>query len=718
MKIGKAFLLGATALSAAFICLPAIAAEAEVDTQESEANNTGIQDIVVTAQRRGENLQKVPIAVTAFSGEALETRGLTDPQSLEGAVPSLTMSRQATSNFPYLRGIGSQAGAGVDEASVATYIDGFYIASNLSNQYGFNNLERIEVLKGPQGTLFGRNATGGVIQLITKEPSQEFKGNFNAGYGNYQTVDFDGYITGGITPELAADLAVQYHDQNEGFGRNLVTGNDVYKQWDYAIRSKWVYSGDSTKLTFFINHEKLQSNGLLNRLTPESLAAKGLTEIGRFNFASYKDPWQRSRKVYLGFRVEQDLGFANLISSTFYANNNQIYASTTDTQQSTIVYRPTDATDSARDKSKQFSQEFQLLGNAESRLQWQMGAYVFRFKSDTILSLQDPFRAPNPIVFGSAKTSSFALYGQATYEIVPDVKLTGGFRYSWDEYKTFDSRTSIPSLGLDIAAPDRKANFGKPTWRLGIDYQMTPDILGYISYNRGVKSGGFSIYAQTAPGYAPEVLDAYEAGLKTQLFQRAVRFNIAGFYYDYKNLQVQVILPGGAASQILNAATARVYGLDADFEVVPFENFTISGGFGILDAKYIDFPGAPVVGADGVRTIINAGGNRMVNAPKFSGSISATYVVPTQIGEFRVNGSVSHKGLSWATPGNILPFNAYTLLNATIGWTSSDGRFGVDLWGRNLTDKVYYGFRIESPFGHSQMDAPPRTYGVRLKAKF
>lgn len=598
---------------------------------------------------------------------------------------------------------------------MATYIDGYYIASSVSNQYGFNNLERIEVLKGPQGTLFGRNATGGVIQLVTKDPTEDVHGNFEIGYGNYQAVDANAYLTGGLAKNLAADVAIQYHDQGKGFGRNITTGNDLYKDETIAVRSKFVYTGESTKVSLFLNYEKLTSDGLVLQFAPATRAIYGYPDTGRFDIQNQVDPYQRARKKFVGLRIEQDLGFAKLVSSSFYAKYDQEYGQNYD-----ALTPANNGGGYATDASTQFSQEIQLIGADTSRFQWQVGGYLFKFKSDTILSLNGPFFAPNPSLYSTGKTSSVAVYGQATYEIVDNLKLTGGLRYTFDKYRTENAHIAIPSFGLDLPSPDRRRTANKPTWRLSLDYQATPDVLAYVSYNRGVKSGGFSAYSQASAGYNPEQLDAYEAGLKSQLFNRALRLNFSGFYYDYKDLQVNIIDPCGCSSQIRNAATARVYGLDVDFEIAPVKNFTLSGGFGLLDAKYKDFPGSPSTLPDGSATVINAGGNRMINSPKFSGSATAAYVMPTEAGDFRASATVTNKGLTYTAPDNIPVLPGYTLLNASLGWTSTDERYGVELWALNLTDKNYYVQMtpVSVPFGYVQMAGPPRTYGVRLKAKF
>lgn len=694
---------------------PAPADALPADTSRN-SSSTGVAEIIVTAQRRGESLQKVPIAVTALTSDAITERGLSGSNSLEGVVPNLSVTRIGGVNQPYLRGVGSDGAGGFDEKSVATYVDGFYIAAPSSTQMSFNNLARIEVLKGPQGTLFGRNATGGVIQIVTKDPTEDFHANFDVGYGNYDTFDGNAYVTGGIASGLAADLAVQYHNQGDGFGTNLTTGSEVNKDRTTSIRSKWVYTGASTKITLFGDYEKVNSSGFAFRLGPNSSLTSGANAIDRFDIRMNDEPNFITRNYFLGLRIEQDLGFANFISSSFYGNNRLSYDSDITTQDGTaisLLYADT------LEKAKQYSQEFQLQGQSGGALSWQIGTYLFRYDYHSNLRLTGRDVGPETIISDRGRKESASFYGQGTYELATDLKLTAGLRYTIDKQKTYDGLISLPTVPLNLPSADRRSTNKKPTWRLALDYQINPDVLAYVSYNRGIKSGGISVTALDTDPYNPEQLDAYEVGLKTQLFDRAVRFNVAGFYYDYKDLQVSVVDSTGTSARIFNAATARVYGLDADIEVRPFENLTLSGGIGLLDAKYRSFPGAPAAGPDGSVSIIDAGGNRMINAPKVSGSVSATYTIPTSIGDFRINGTAIHKSKAFAIPSNVLGYPSYTLFNALIGWTSSDGKLGIDVWGRNLFNEVYYPIRVPvPPISYAQVDGPPRTYGVRLKVNF
>jgi iron complex outermembrane receptor protein len=262
-------------------------------------------------------------------------------------------------------------------------------------------------------------------------------------------------------------------------------------------------------------------------------------------------------------------------------------------------------------------------------------------------------------------------------------------------------------------------SFNKLTWRVALDHNFSSDILGYVSYNRGIKSGGFNMINAGTPGYRPEVLDAYETGLKMQLFDHKVRFNVAAFIYTYKDIQVFNITGGGAVLTT-NAAAARIHGIDADLAIKASRYFTISAGLGWLDGKYTNFPNATFTPSSpllGGQTVVNATGNQLIYAPKVSGNLALDYRIPSSFGEFAVNGSMSFRDKVFVSAANRLFIPAYAVVNGTLGWTSSDKRFGVQVWARNLLNKNYYLNRTEQALGDIQFLAPPRTVGVTLSVK-
>jgi iron complex outermembrane receptor protein len=242
---------------------------------------SGVGEIVVTAQRRAESSQRVPLSVTAVSADVAKAVGVTDIVSLQSVVPGLEFPRLFNSTTPTLRGVGTNFAIGAQESVVATYVDDVYIAAPAAATFSFNNISQVAVLKGPQGTLFGRNAMGGVVQITTRTPSQQMHLDAVAGYGNFDTVSGSLYLTGGITPTLAADISLVGSHQGDGWGRNLATGKDAFKEWYWGARSKWLWSLGDTKVTFAADFTRNRfSSGVAMRPVEGALFPKWQTYEG------------------------------------------------------------------------------------------------------------------------------------------------------------------------------------------------------------------------------------------------------------------------------------------------------------------------------------------------------------------------------------------------------------------------------------------------------
>jgi iron complex outermembrane receptor protein len=686
------------------------APEAAPATQAQE-DDSGVGEIIVTAQRRSQSLQDIPIAVSAVTADQLTQRGMTDTRSLQVSVPSLTLSENGVSVTPFLRGVGSNQSNPNDEPSVATYVDGVYIASPTGNIFSFNNIERIEVLKGPQGTLFGRNATGGVIQIVTRDPEQVPSLSLNVGYGNFNTVEASGYATAGLSNNLAADVAIVYNHNFDGYGRDIVRNVDIMEREEFAIRSKWLWRpGASTEIRLSLDYSSLNSTGTDYQLAPGVIGVDGVsTYPGRRRTTT---DWENTgdNEVYGGsLRIDQDLGFARLASITGYRHTTGEFHLDQDATALPLV-RAT-----INQLAEQFSQEVQLLAPTGSHIDWLIGVYYFNANfAYTPLEIAGLAAAPFSAIqlFGSQDTESYSAYAQATVPLGANTHLTGGLRYTHEGQDT----TGRTETGGVVLVPDipQSQSFNKLTWRVALDHQFTPDILGYVSYNRGIKSGGFNMINAGTPGYSPEVLDAFEAGLKMDLAGRTVRLNLAGYYYDYKDIQVFNITGGGAVLTT-NAAAARLWGFDVDFAWRPTNQLRINAGFGYINSEYTDFPNAtftPPSPLDGPQTVGDATGNRLIFAPEISFNTSVNYRIPSSIGEFQIDGTISYRDDVFVSADNRLAIPGYWLANASIGWTSTSGRVGLRVWARNLFNEDYYANRTEQALGDIQYLAPPRTFGI------
>jgi iron complex outermembrane receptor protein len=685
------------------------------DRPAADSNQLG--DIVITAQRDSQSMQDVPIAVTAVTADNLVSRGMTDTRSIAMSVPNLSLSENGVSVTPFLRGVGSNQSNPNDEPSVATYIDGVYIPSPTGNIFSFNNIERIEVAKGPQGTLFGRNATGGVIQIITRDPQQDAALEASIGLGTHEIVEGSVYATTGLGSDAAIDLAIVYDNNFDGFGRDVVRNQDIMRREEFAARSKLLITpGSSTKIRLSGDYSKLNSTGTDYQLAQGVIGVDGVTTYPgrRRTVTDFRNTGDN--EVYgAALRIDQDLAFARLVSISGYRHVTGDFHLDQDATPLPLVRA------FINQFARNYSQEVQLLSPTGSKITWLLGAYYFNGKfAYTPLTIAGFAAAPFAQVdlFGSQKTESYSGYAQGTLPLATNTNLTLGLRYTHEKQSTH-GRTETPGLGVIVPDIPQQQSFNKLTWRIALDHQFTTDILAYASYNRGIKSGGFNMINAGTPGYAPEVLDAFEVGLKTEFAHRRVRLNTAIFFYDYQNIQVFNITGGGAVLT-QNAAAAEVYGLDIDFAWRAAPRFTLTAGLGILHSEYTKFPNAtftPPSPLLGPQTRGDASGNELIYAPDMSANFSADYRIPSSLGEFRLNFAVSYRDNVYVSADNRFQIPSYFLANASIAWTSTNDCFGVRLWVRNLFDADYYANRTEQALGDIQYLAPPITAGITLSTR-
>jgi iron complex outermembrane receptor protein len=372
---------------------------------------------------------------------------------------------------------------------------------------------------------------------------------------------------------------------------------------------------------------------------------------------------------------------------------------------------------------RQASQELQLLSNKDSSFSWTTGVYFFWSEGGwkPVGISGQPLAPLNSInISDTQKTTSAAVYGQGPIELAPDTNLTLGARYTWDKREwegtmAFDAPFPIPSF-----SDDGELDYEKLTWRVALDHRFSPQLLAYVSANRGFKSGGFNDSVVPAAVYEPEELDAYEIGVKTQSADNRIRFNAAAYYYDYQNIQVARYQNGNIV--IYNGAGAEIYGVDADAEFQMTPQFSLGFGLSVLHNEYTEFPNAdittPLPGGGTLFEIGGAKGNRLSNTPDFTANVSADYSVPLSAGGIDLNLTYYYNDGWYGNPDNRLQQPSYQVLNALAAWNSSDDAWRVSVYGRNLLDEEYAVFLSAQANGDSFQYAPPRTYGITLERRF
>ena len=707
----------------------AAGANTEGAAKDSNTDSGQLEEIVVTAQKRAENLQKVPLSVVAIGGPALEARGITNVLDLSGSVPGLQISLLKGVVLPFIRGVGATGNSLSIESKVAVYVDGVYYARLSSGILDLKNIQRVEVLKGPQGTLFGRNATGGVISIVTRDPSHNPSVEGSVGYGNYQQYNGDLYATTGLSDTVAMDVAVSA-STNDGYGKNITTGNRYEYTDNVIVRSKLLFEPtDLTHITLsgFYNWGKQSGTkggfpGTAIRTLTMPYETYRVEQFGYHNLIDDTDGRDIFKVWNVSFRAQQDLPFARLTSISAYVHdheNSLFEGDRTPRPDFSLTYSA---------EIKQFTQELQLASLPDSPFQWIGGLYYYNN-----LTSYNMVHFREPTVFGPAglfapahqKAISYAAFAQATYEILPRLKLTGGIRYTSDKTSAAGTAfigTTPPRVIL--ALPESTTRVKKPTYKASVDYQATDNLLLYALFSRSFKSGNYNIltYNSVTPT-KPEFLNDYEGGIKADLFDKRVRFNAAVFHYDIKNPQVQLLQNNTVFFS--NAGAATVKGAELDGEVVVVPGLTGRFGATFLDSKYTDYPNAPtsipdfVNGGANPTANIDAKGNRTPLAPKTVFNVGGDYKLHTSAGDFLLTADFEHNSGYFYEPDNFLHQKAYDLLSAQLRYKPTD-HLAVRVYGRNLLNVDYTssGSTQVGPAGYIWSAAPPRTYGVAVDFNF
>jgi iron complex outermembrane recepter protein len=691
-------------------------------TPPQAAPDSGVGEIIVTAQKRSESAQNVPVAITSLNPLALANSGVMDTGDLKMVTPGLTFNTNLGGfGQPRIRGIGSTAtGPGI-ENPVATVIDGVYLGSSNGAIMGLSDVQQVDILKGPQGTLFGRNATGGVIQVTSLDPTQALHANVTGTYGNYDTWGGTGYVTGGLTQNLSASVAGSYTQQDKGYGINVANGQQVGKSNTGAVRAKLLWTPDSdTRITLSGDFSDLQGSMPAIRTT-STLVTGGQTGGGPYDIDVDTQPYLHTQVGGGSLTVKRNLGSVELTSISAYRSS--FLHTTIDGDQTEAPLLAVDIVQ----KEHQFSQELQLASTGRGPLRWVAGLYYFHYDGyfDPSTIGGEALAGGNVSYYDKATLNSYAAYGQATYAFDPATNLTVGLRYTLDQRTLYQDEATNNVYGYTGDATEYASkDFPKLTWRIALDHRFSRQLMAYVSYNRGFKSGTFQ--AQTTPlqPLQVETVDAFEGGFKADLLDRKLRLNLSGFYYDYTNLQANQIVNG--AVQVYDAPGSINYGLDADLIFKPVRNLQFTGGISWLHARYKDgftdaiFNANPGVNTAGITIVTgNASGYRLQDTPDFTANAGVSYDIDTaHNGNFRAAVNYYYNGGYYGDVQNLLKQNAYGLLDASLSWEAPGGAFSVKVWGKNLTNTYYFQQYDMTNYGNNLVAAPPRTYGVTLGAKY
>nr|WP_314437238.1 TonB-dependent receptor [uncultured Brevundimonas sp.] len=720
MKMRVASLMATTAGIALFAANPALAQSQPLPPSEPVAQDrpaasaTQLDEIVVTANRREQSLQEVPIAVTALTGESLERTGVSQTSQLAQVTPGLVLGRNTAQFQPTIRGIGSRAATAGDESNVAIYIDGIYQPEIFAGAFDFLQVERLEVLRGPQGTLFGRNSTGGLINVITPDPSFNLSGALSARYGRFNERSIKGYVTGPLTDRLAFSLAALAYE-DDGYVRDLVSGGRTGDKTTYAMRGKLLFDlTDTTRAVLTINAAQ-QYDSAPVAPTPINGNTRGQASTPLadqpWETALSFDPYSNVRQQGVSLRVTSEFDAVDLEVTASHQANRLDQLSDSDASVADI------SSFENHTRSAATTAEVRLSAKPQAAFQWTAGVFAFE---NTARYTPSRVRGANGVIssenFGRNETRSLAAFAEGAYPLTDRFTLTAGTRYT-EEERHFTTRFVTPSA---VQTVDAETSFQEWTPRVSLQYELTEDANAYVSYSRGFKSGVFNTGGANPLPVEPEYVDAYEVGLKSDPLTW-LRLNLSAFHYDYDNIQVSVRNPAGV-STLQNAATAEMQGMEAELTAVLMDDLDLRIAASYLDATYTDFPNAlittPLPGGGNSQTPADVTGNRALRSPEFTLNIGLDYSRIFSTGTLSLSGNAYWSDEYFWDFENRLKQDAYVQVNARVNWDFPGDRLRISLYGENLTDAEVASNVVSATIAEYATWQRPRSYGVEARWSF
>lgn len=686
-----------------------------------EQANPGISDIVVTATRREERLQKIPLTVTAVSGADIATSGIRELRSLTLVAPAFNGGRNQNVMQPSIRGVGSSGTSVGDESNVAVYVDGVYQADPWSTQLDLIEVDRVEILRGPQGTVFGRNATGGLINVITPDPSFEARGRIAARYGRMRSdaddYDLRAYVTGGLSDTIAGDLAFLYR-KNDGYIRDLARGGVLGRTRVVSGRSKLLFE-PSAAAKFILTLSYTDSDDQTASQQPADGNSAGAAFPGAI---IAKQPWSAALDTIgisnydrfdAALRSSVSLGGVRLETTSAYMKTHVHMLADSDASNILLGYTE------PRVRPETLSQEIRLLSNGGGGFNWIVGAYAFHLdgRQPTTIASRASLAVPLGVtqLDPRIKTTSFSGFAEGTYQLLPALFLTLGGRLT-TEKRSFSTSVN----GVPLAFGTVHNRFDKFTYRGALRYEFARDASIYASYGTGFKSGVYNAFGTLPTPVDPETIGAAEIGVKADS-TRWLRTNVAVYHYDYKNLQLTARAANNAFI-LQNAATAKIYGGEFEAIIQPLSGLSIRGSAVYTHAQYDRFPAAqfffPKPAGGNTVSVGDASGNRLVRTPRYTFNLGGTYKAILPSGSLSISANAFHSGRVYYDFRNSVAQPSYTLVSGEIGYTMAQTPLTFSIFATNLTNAKVAQQIQAGPLGTYIIYERPRRVGIGAEYKF
>lgn len=713
-----------------------------------------LQEVIVTAQRRRQNIQDVPIAVTSISPSTLKAAHIENVADLPELVPSLNISPSSGIVTTFVQGIGNPVTTAGNEPSVPVYIDGVYYARPITALFDLSSIQSVQVLQGPQGTLFGRNATGGVVLINTLNPGKRSAFEGTIGYGSYDTVHGQVYASMPITKKLAVNLAASGLRQGGGWGTNIHTGQPTYRNRYYNIRAKALWTPThSTRVLlegwYVGSHD---DQGIYSRPFPGTVAGtpdgihNGLPLPPGYPIPSQILPPLSFYDTNLNFnehdevrayggsaRIEQSLKFANLVSiSSVMGASECLYSegdfSPLNFERYTLC-----------PVNHQITQEVQLKSKSASKITWIVGLFYLNTLqgfNPTLINGQGPTNVgiENIAIVGEQRVKSYAGYGQVTIPVIDHSDVTLGLRYTKDDLNGVGTTTAtfLPGVLAPTAVPvQTQANtfqksFGRVTERIAVDHHFNSHVMTYFSFSTGYKAGTFNTLPLNSPALKPETVTAYDLGTKTTLIRGKLRLNADLFWNQIKDPQVQAQRNGLVA--LVNAQSARTRGVELQSTALLAPGLTFNLAANYVDATYLEFQGCPTYAYSTTspgnlnQLFENCSGHQMPDVPKVVLTSSVQYIHDMRgAGVMSLFLSLRHQsGFAWDSD-NVIREPPHTFLNGSVTFAPDALRHvTLRFWMDNITN-VHYNINYyaqASGAAYESSPGAPRTFGGEFTYKY
>jgi iron complex outermembrane receptor protein len=703
--------------SGSLVAVAAMMAGTSVQAQEPD--DGGNDEIVVTARQRTENIQDIPIAITAISGGQLEASGINSLAQTSGRVPGLSFGGNTNRQHAFvgMRGVGDYSRNPGFDNRVGIYVDGVYLGRSNTTNYPLYDIASVEVLRGPQGTLFGKDTLTGAINITSVQPTQDFHARAAAQIGSRDLRMGSLTVNGGLTDTLSARVHVMGRRQ-DGYVLNSFNGDTLgdSRMWGTRAQFRWE-PGSATTIDLAGDYVRDKATAIMGDI----VGPGDEDRVVGFNRTPRYD-----REIY-GVSLRVTHRFANdyaLTSISSYRKADSAY------DNFELDLTPLDlAHTNYVDGSDSLSQEIRLVSPEGRRFDYVLGGFFYdENPRSNWLSPLGVLGGESTTSAGKVSSTIGALYANGTFAIADTLKLDGGVRLNSAHKKILYNQTATNPIVFAVFGAPEMIDYRdklKQTWvdaTASLRWEMSPDIKSYVSFSTAQRPGGWNAgqVFTTDIRFDGESVDAYEMGLKTQLFDRMLRLNIAAYLMDFSNMQVLQLVPSptGLRGQITNAGAARSKGVELDFDFAPSRALSLSGGLAVNSAKFTDFPDAEGPGTPNYR------GRRLIQAPKFTGSLNLQYRLPVtgNGAELVFNADYVHSSATFSDPSNGPEYyqEPYDVVGARLAFVAPDDRWQVALFARNLFNADYVQDATVNGLGTSAAKVmnEPRVIGIELRAGF